>query len=392
MNRIPPFLRWLTAGLAAVVVLTGLFVVKGDGQRAALPASITASPEPTSKTHQKILRLLVLISDAQGAIQGAAILSRTSDSRTLRIYNVDPQVAVDLGNQGIRALSETDQDTYIDNIQLGVEVATGIPIDGTLRLAQLTVAGLVDSIGGISINSPKGFLVSGLDANPIYVPEGISLLSGKQAADYATFVETNAAESDRISRMNQVLSAMFQALPVDEKRLNEILESLGATAGTNVPTADVASMLADVSKALAWPVMAARTLPSVSSDLAQSVTTSWLRIERTQTQPIGRAMETSNYSTKVPAVTVMVSGGLAPDRLKLRDQLQRNGFSFIDGGNPGLEMQTVISASSTLDPAKLALVLPALGFDITWQSRVVLSEDPTADVVVTLGSDFITFK
>lgn len=389
MNRVPYFLRWLTAGISAVALLTGLFILKGQGQRAALPAQITASAEPT-KAAQNILRLLVQITDNQGATQGAAILARTEDSQTLRIFNIDPHSVIDFGEEGIRALSQTGQTTTIDSVQAGVEVATGIPIDATLRLSRLTVAGLVDSVGGIQIDSDKGYLVSGLAETPLYVAEGMSLLSGAQAADYATFVEMGAPESDRIRRMNQVISAVFQALPTDAKRLKETLESLGASAGTNVPTDEVAKMLLDLNSNKSWPLMAARTLPTSVSDLEKAVTSTWLRIERTQTAPIGSAMPVSKFNSKEKPTTVMIIGGLAADRLKLRDQLNRSGLAFIDGGNLGLAAQTQFSSSSDLANSKLELVFTALGMDPRWQSRVNFMKNPTADVVVTLGSDFIT--
>lgn len=387
MQRVPSFLRWLAGGLAGVVVLTGLFVAKGQGQREALPIEVTASASAEAKA--KILRLLIIICDDQGATTGATILSRSSNSQTIRLFNVDPQVAVDLGAQGIRALSETGQDTVIDAIQHGVQVATGIPIDATLRMQRLPLAGLIDSVGGIEITSAQGFLVSGEDETPLYVPEGTNFVTGAQAADFATFTVAGAPEADRIARMNQVLTAIFKTLPVDEKRLTEIVESLGAMAGTNVPTADVVSMLIDLSESNAWDFPIARTLPSVASDLEQMVASTWQRIELAQTAPIGKSLEKSEFTIQLARPAVLVRGGLAQDRITLRNQLINNGFDFIDGGNPGLETSTQFTASNSLPQKEIAAILSALGMDPLWSSRVNQSEDSIADLIVTLGADFI---
>ena len=387
MQRVPSFLRWLAGGLAGVVVLTGLFVAKGQGQREALPIEVTASASAEEKA--KILRLLIIICDDQGATTGATILSRSSNSQTIRLFNVDPQVAVDLGAQGIRALSETGQDTVIDAIQHGVQVATGIPIDATLRMQRLPLAGLIDSVGGIEITSAQGFLVSGEDETPLYVPEGTNIITGAQAADFATFTVAGAPEADRIARMNQVLTAIFKTLPVDEKRLTEIVESLGAMAGTNVPTADVVSMLIDLSESNAWDFPIARTLPSVASDLEQMVASTWQRIELAQTAPIGKSLEKSEFTIQLARPAVLVRGGLAQDRITLRNQLINNGFDFIDGGNPGLETSTQFTGSNSLPQKEIAAILSALGMDPLWSSRVNQSEDSIADLIVTLGADFI---
>jgi hypothetical protein len=388
VNRVPPFLRWLTAGIASVAILTALFVAKGEGQREGIPAVVTATANPTNG-NAKLLRLMVVVTDEKGATTGVAIISRTSDSKTLRIYNLDPSSVIDLGDQGLRPLSETTQETFVDPLQSGVEAATGIPLDGTLRLQRLPLAGLIDSVGGITITSPQGFLVSGLDENPVYVPDGTNHVTGAQAADFATFAEVGAPESDRIGRLNQVLAAIFQALPTDEKRLNETIEALGAMVTTSVPTADVVSMLIDLNEQNEWPLAVARTLPTSPSDLEQSVASKWLRVERTQTAPIGEAMESSLYAGKPIVHIVQVTGGLAASRISLRDSLVQNGFAFVDGGNPGLAAQTSISVSSDLNKADIQKVLNALTMSPLWESRVAMTENPIADVLVTLGTDFI---
>lgn len=388
MNRVPPFLRWLTAGIASVAILTALFVAKGEGQREGIPAVVTESANPTN-VNAKLLRLMVVVTDEKGATTGVAIISRTSDSKTLRIYNLDPSSVIDLGDQGLRPLSQTTQETFVDPLQSGVEAATGIPLDGTLRLQRLPLAGLIDSVGGITITSPQGFLVSGLDENPVYVPDGTNHVTGAQAADFATFAEVGAPEADRIGRLNQVLAAIFQALPTDEKRLNETIEALGAMVTTSVPTADVVSMLIDLNVHNEWPLAVARTLPTSPSDLEQSVASTWLRVERTQTAPIGEAMESSLYADKPRVLIVQVTGGLAASRISLRDSLVQNGFAFVDGGNPGLAAQTSISVSSDLKQADIQKALNALTMSPLWESRVAMTENPIADVLVTLGTDFI---
>lgn len=389
MNRVPSFLRWLSAGIASVALLTGLFVLKGEGQRAPLPAEVTATANPTAQPG-KLLRLMVVLTDETGATTGVAIISRSNDSKTLRIYNIDPQSVIDLGDQGLRPLSQTTQETFISELQSGVIAATGIPIDGTLRMQRLPLAGLVDSVGGITVNSPQGFLVSGLDENPVFVPAGISRVTGAQAADFATFAEVGAPEADRIGRLNQVLSAIFQALPTDEKLLTETLEALGAMVTTSVPTNEVVKMFIEINKENVWPLAVARTLPTTASDLEQVNTSNWLRIERNQTAPIGGAMEVSTIPKTVAPLTVMVKGGLATARIQMREVLAQAGYSFIDGGNPGMVNQTEIAVAPTLSADSVTKMLAAMKMDVIWVGRVTTLENPSVDVVVTLGSDFIS--
>lgn len=231
--------------------------------------------------------------------------------------------------------------------------------------------------------------MSSLDESPLYVPDGSNLVTGAQAAGFATFTVPGAPESERIARMNQVLTTMFQTLPLDEKRLTETLESLGAMAGTNVPTADVVNMLIELSESKAWAFPAARTLPTSASDLEQVVTTTWLRIERSQTAPLGDAMEVSGFQKVSDQIAVMVTGGLAEDRLRIRNQLDEGGFDFIDGGNPGLATTTQFTASNTLKEKDIEGIFSVLGMDALWVSRLNETDNPVADLVVTLGSDFI---
>jgi hypothetical protein len=96
VNRIPSFLKWLMSSTLAVALLTGVFVLRGDGQAAPLPAEITASPDvsSTSDPATDINNLLIALIDSQQKIVSVTVLKQSSDGTKFSIVNVDPATLI----------------------------------------------------------------------------------------------------------------------------------------------------------------------------------------------------------------------------------------------------------------------------------------------------------
>ena len=81
MNRIPSFLKWLISSTLAIALLTGVFVIRGDGQAAPLPAELTASPTATSTAEPAtdINNLMIALIDSEQKIVSVTVLRQSSD-------------------------------------------------------------------------------------------------------------------------------------------------------------------------------------------------------------------------------------------------------------------------------------------------------------------------
>ena len=157
MHRLPWFLRWLAASLAAVAVLTFAFVLKGSGQPEPLPSGIVATPTSSANPASAISNLLVVLTDDAGAVTGAAVLSRQESG--LHVVTINPNVAIDLGDSGVTSLATLVGQPSPGVVQAGVIQATGWQIDATIVMARLAFAGLIDLVGGIDVVSDRELLV-----------------------------------------------------------------------------------------------------------------------------------------------------------------------------------------------------------------------------------------
>ena len=215
MNRIPSFLKWLISSILAIALLTGVFVIRGDGQAAPLPAELTASPTPSSTAEP------------------------ASDINNLMIL------------QG-----------SFDGVDQAISGALGIPIDGSMFLQRLALAGLVDGVGGVTIDSDNLYRVSESGEAAEYVRPGSALLPGGAAAGYAMVKSEFETTDEFMDRTNQVLRAVFENIQGDQARVDEVLSALGSLAKSNVPTSSIARLIVELRTDNLWPSANISRVPS----------------------------------------------------------------------------------------------------------------------------------
>ena len=384
MNRVPPFLRWLVASVAAVAALTGLFYVKGQGQPDPLPAYLTAAPTPTStEVPKKIDRLLVQVADSKNHIVGTALLIRGPG--TLHVLNFAPHVVLDMGDAGLMDMYTAGAIQLPEQIQRGLTLASGIPIDGTLVMQRLALAGLVDAVGGVDVQSSQMYNIASAGAPQDFVTPGRNHLTGGRAASYATFLALGEAESDRIARFNAVLRAALAGLPNDPVRAQEVVSALGSLARSTIPTPNVVDALSYFNSNNLWPTATYDTIPTKSSALEQSLTSSWRRINLAAANTLISQRVGPTDLTDLP-MRILVSGGLATQRLALRNQIHTLGFVFVDGGGGALPPSTQVTMRQGAVSSNVTLLLAALKFDKAPPS-VMTSPDQPCDVHIIIGTD-----
>jgi len=256
VSRIPPFLKWLASSIIAIGVLTGLFVLRGEGQAAPLPAEVTAAPQPSQDVVEPaadINNLMVVLIDSQQHIVSVSILRQSEAGDKLGVVNVDPQTLIVPPGQGFVPISDAGLQGSFDGVDKAISGALGVPIDGSIYLQRLALAGLIDGVGGITIESNNLYRVSEMGEPPRYVRLGTSSLSGTDAAGYAMVKSKFETTDEFMARTNQVLRAVFENLQGDDARVNEILSALGSLAKSNVPTMSIAQLLVELRADNLWP-------------------------------------------------------------------------------------------------------------------------------------------
>ena len=264
MNRIPSFLKWLISSILAVALLTGVFVLRGDGQAAPLPAELTASPTPSSTAEPAtdINNLMIVLIDSAQKIVSVTVLKQSSDGSKFAIVNVDPATLIVPPGQGFVPISDAGLQGSFDGIDKAISGALGIPIDGSILLQRLALAGLVDGVGGVTIDSENLYRVSEPGEAAQYVRPGSSVLTGSEAAGYAMVKSKFETTDQFMNRTNQVLRAVFENQQGDEARVNEVLSALGSLAKSNVPTQSIARLIVELRAANLWSSANISRVPS----------------------------------------------------------------------------------------------------------------------------------
>jgi anionic cell wall polymer biosynthesis LytR-Cps2A-Psr (LCP) family protein len=264
MNRIPAFLKWLTSSLLAIALLTGIFVIRGDGQATPLPAEITAAPNATEENAEpevKIHNLMFALIDSGQKIVSVTVIRYSLDGEKLALVNIDPATLIVPPGQGFVPISDAGLQGSFDGIDKSISGALGIPIDGSIYLQRLAYAGLVDSIGGVTIASENLYRVSEGGEFPRYVRAGTALLEGRDAAGYAMRRSKFESTDEFMTRGNQVLRAVFENLQGDQERVDEIFSSLGSIARSDVPTSSIAKLIIELRVSNLWPSANVSRLP-----------------------------------------------------------------------------------------------------------------------------------
>ena len=391
MKQLPRVVRWFVAGLGGVLVLTGLLVIKGEGQRLQVLPDATASAKPTETAvpGKKLSNLLLAVTDRKGKTLAATIVSRGSSNSHIDLVSIDPNVVVDLDTLGMANLGSTTLESSPNLVQDAVSIATGFPIEGTLVMQRLSLAGLIDGIGGIEVQSAGDFVVSPIGEPPIYVFKGRQHLDGTQASYYATFIQEGEEEIARTKRLNTVLSATLSALPQDSQRLGEVITALGTIARSTIPTPSIADLFLDLNSGNAWKSVSRYSVPTVASDMSEVPTDTWLRVSRRASLALAQKLTGATVSTSDDAapIVVMVRCKLPADRKDARRALLAADFAFVDGGSSKVRAHSSLWVSQRLTQSQVVAIAQALQLPVDVVTNLKVKANLPADALVTLGTD-----
>jgi len=389
MNRVPVFLKWLAASVAAVAVFTLALVIKGGGTATPLPAGITASPTVSATpAPANITSLIIQVTDENWNVQGIAFYAHNSALTELRIANVDPQATFDSGNAGYSSIYTAGTLAPLSSVTERLSVATGTRADATLILQRLALAGLIDSVGGIDITSADDYPVSSGPGPILYVTKGTAHVDGTRAAGYAVISQPGDTPKKHMARMNQVLLAVLNKLPSDPNRLNEVLLSLGQLARSTMPMTDINRFIVDLHDHGLFANPVTYVVPTSPSDLGELGQADWRRIRLASAAQLA-AMGGVDL-TPIPVaghINVLVSSSVPNDRLSLRKAIVKAGVNFVDGGPTALVRTTVVRIGPAVSLRQQSDLEKELGLA---QATVVRDSTVSgfADVEIVLGLDY----
>ena len=254
----------------------------------------------------------------------------------------------------------------------GVSTLLLVRIDATLTLDRLALAGLVESVNGITVDLGLGSVT----------------LDGVTAADYATQLRSGESEADLQARAREVLVQALRGLPSTDETMRQLLASLGSLARSTATNDELIPLLAQIRvDALSGNLIRANLpVTVVSTGVTNSVVVN-APVARELIDQMFPTDSLTTGQTPLPRVVLEAAGASAGYALKIRRQLTESGVAVIDGG----VSETALRVSRIL----VNVAVPRsrdLGFAIAEslglpEEAVQASTDSPVDVIVRLGAD-----
>ena len=186
------------------------------------PMQIAIAADKQDKT------LLLLVRDPDGQNVMAALLMPGRTLQQAQTMLIPVSMIID--SIPVKAIRNFNTELATTQTQQALSATTGLGIDGTLILDQLGLAALIDSVGGIRISQQR--------------------MDGLAAANYGGFVTDGEPEIARTERTLEIFNAFLPQLPAGHTQIKSLINLVGLSARSTIPTDDVVSILQRTSNAL----------------------------------------------------------------------------------------------------------------------------------------------
>lgn len=291
----------------------------------------------------------------------------------------------------------------IDTLRSATTLAAtlGVRVDATWRLDRKALAGLVDSVSGITVTVPSRVRVRDEEDEVVLVLRpGRQRLSGTDASWYAVGSVPEQTDLAATARFDEVLLRTLARLPDSDVAIRESLTALGALAPSTIATQDLATYLRDLSATIRAGALVRGAIPSTQVRLGLSrdedgvttqITYRWTDY-REATPLIRAALPAALWQVGVqgPPRVLVLAEAEQPGWLGYADgALTGAGFVFVDGRGTrhgtGERSHVLGRGSAARAPeAAATLGIPEEQVE-TSKAQPVPVGRPWADVDVNLG-------
>lgn len=307
---------------------------------------------------------------------GAAVLISSKMAVNTTGFGLQP-FGGDMAQSVPAAGKETIADTF------------GVSIDGVWRMDEITFAGLIDEIGGISLTA--NVAVPAVTAIPkaAAIPVGpATKLTGGQAVAYATYVPRGEAPGLQSARFGQVVAGLLSALPTDPTAITSYLNHLGIVDDPSLPESKLSPILAALAAEQQANAFSAKVLPvrtDGSNELDVQAATPIV------SSVLGGALkaQSAGQVSRVLVEDATGSTGMRSEAVRSAAQakLANSGYTFIDGSTAAWRGTSVVEVGSDAQKDAAVEIAKTLGLQAI-NVQVVSGMNTFADVTVILGADW----
>lgn len=410
-HRLRRTTRHLILSIAAVAVfgLALLAVTVLVPRPEPVPPSPSPSPSPSpGPLDPQQQTVLIQASTSAGAF-GNVLTAHSEAADPNGVLLAIPSDLV-VSSPGVPAQPLSDTIDSIDTLRPAAAVAAtlGVRVDASWRLDRKALAGLVDSVSGITVTVPERVRVRDEDGQVVLaLRPGRQRLSGTSASWYAVGPVPDQTDLQASARFEEVLLRTLARLPDSDLDIREALTALGALAPSTIATQDLAVYLHDLSEAVRVGAVTRATVPSTQLRLGTdrddngvitNVDYRWT--DYAQAAPLVRdVLPAALWEAGVqgPARALVMQPATEPGWLGYADAaLSGAGFVFVDGrGTPHRSVRR--SSVTVRGPAEwgrdVAATLGIPADRVAVEAAATTGHPPKgapwADVDVTLGRRWV---
>ena len=379
----------------AVLALLAL-LVDGYAVSRARDSGTNAGPSPSASATGPVQpTMLHQIRRPEGVAVDNALLSVGGSVKLANMITIAPDTIVDPPTGAPLPFGQVARLPGASTSANALSDAIGVNVDSTFSMDSLAFSGLVDAVGGVTVDVDVDVLVKQPDGTVVtFATAGKNqLLQGPQATAYATYLAAGEPEAARMARFVTGLRLTLSKLPAEVEKTESIVTGLGASAQSTASSADVARFFERMRTDIHDDNVAYNTIPLTQVETGGGPTVYRIDQEATATLVAKFLPDAQRKPGPNSKVRVLVQNGVGTPGLNAaaRQLLVGAGFSYVNGGN-----------APKFGQAKTAIVVPdGSAESLQWGADIAtaLKVPPTAvsvaaetqsiaDVIVVLGADF----
>ena len=380
-------------GIGIVVGVTYLDLGGEDVADEGPPVATDQPSEPAPSDPQLAVAFATFDESALSAgASHIAILAHEPSTGQGTVLLVPPGTVADVPGHGLLPVGRAYGFGQAPLLDATLDNLLGIDLDGAVGVSRQGWSSLFTRVGGFSVDVPER-LDERLDdgSSRVRFQAGAQFLDGPRLAELLTFEESGESQLEQLARVQLVLTGFLEQVAADPAILDAVFVDDAPMLDGTVRSADIRSLLEDLSASLAADQFEVRTLPVSPMSSGEGET---YRLDETRASVI----IDDRFAASVPtgaegggrALQILNGNGTPGIGQQVAQILLPEGFRVVKTGNADRfdhRETRIIVYSDHVDQLRAAeRIQELLGVGRIERSRQPLS---VADITVVVGLDFL---
>lgn len=371
--------RMVALGIVFVLALVGGVGYLWSTGRFPIGGSDSDGNTPAGAQKRDVIVLHLKEVDSDESTTALLVDNETTKSGTTVL--LPNSLAVSTDDAGTTTLGKSVDDQGAGPTRDALSTLLGADIQGTWRLDTPFLELLVESVGGIGVDTDAEVKSTGKNPKTLVKKGENQELDGVAAVAYATYRGPGETQEPQMRRFGQVLDAVLKKLPSTAQAATQTVTSLGAVADPSLPDDELGATLAKLAEQAKIGHHTTTVLPVKSDGTLDEKTT-----ESVIKDVLGGSVQNADPDA-TPRVSVKNASGSADAATSAQIALVNGGYTYVAGGAADAAAATSqVSYADSADAEAASEVAKTLNLPSNAVKKAKVPSN--ADIAVTLGQDY----